>query len=279
MEKTDSEDILEEWLKRDPFLLDTEGYLKLLEEKREGTRVRLTVGRNKDWTYGIFIELADVKIGDAFGWEATDVEELEEIRSLSNRFIQMLKKIDFRPGPTYVFREKGKWYWWGDLDHIPREDILHNVKMLCKFWQAVGRQVKGAFGVSKAYDRSLYVETLSQTEQGLPAISIMHYDMPSFHRNINHQPINPLEDFNFELSDEWLTLEVYAKRLLLSPVIDEDWLDRKDEPVPVALVYREDIHRLKGGWLNKERSGTPSMTYRYRETICSIFYIHPFRRS
>jgi len=115
------------------------------------------------------------------------------------------------------------------------------VGQLCRFWEAVGRHVEGAFGVSKAFDRTLYVQTLAETKQHLPHVWIMHYDMTRFLQNISHQPIHPFKKPEVRLTEEWLRLEELAKALLPYSEIDRDWLYRSEEPIPVAVVYRESV--------------------------------------
>lgn len=233
---------LEEWKKRDPFLQDYEGFKRFCEEKSKEARVQLTVSLNHDWTYSLFMELADITFGDYLAEQGVSSEQQEEIIWLTERFVEQVRALDFRNGATYVFRDRGgKWRYWGDFDHCPKEDLMYNVGQLWKFWKAVGRHIKGAFGVSKAYDHTLYIDTLSQTYQQLAGISIINYDMTNFLRNLKHQPIYPFNPPKVELTDEWLTLENNAKRLLVYSDVDDCWLDRRNELIPVALVYRESI--------------------------------------
>lgn len=240
------EEALKEWKKRDPYLLDFEGFQRLLAEKEKEVKAQLTVSLNHDYTYTILIELADLTFGRHLERNGLSSDDQDRIIDLSDLFAEQLKRIDLRNGATYVFRKNGEWFYWGDFDHCPKEDLIYNVQQLCKFWKAVGRHVKGAFGVSKAFDRTLYVDTLTNTEQRLPSVTILHYDMSMFLRNINHQSIHPLKEPNVELSDEWLSLEENTKALLSYPEIDDYWLERRDDLIPVSLVYKESVVEVEG---------------------------------
>ena len=237
------EEALEEWKQRDPYLLDFEGFERFLKEKSKEVKVHLAVSLNRDCSYSIYMEL-DSTYGKHLEENELSRNDQDRIIHLSDRFVEMLKKIDLRNGATHVFRKDGKWFYWGDFDHCPKEDLMFNVKQLCKLWRAVGRHIDGGFGVSKAFDRTLYVETLTNTKQWLP-ISIMHYDMSIFLRNINRQPIHRLNAPNFDLSGEWLNLEEVTKALLSYPEIEYDWLERRDERIPVAVVYKENVVRVE----------------------------------
>lgn len=234
------EEVLKEWKQRDPYLLDFEGFERFLKEKSKETQVHLTVSMNHDYSYSIFIEL-DVTFGEHLEEQEISRKDQDRIIQLSESFAELVKRIELRYGATYVFRKDGKWWYWGDFDHCPKEDLMFNVEQLCKLWQTVGRHIKGAFGVSKAYDHTLYIDTLSDTEQWLQGITIIHSDMSGFLTNINHQPIHRLNKPEFKVSGEWLTLEEVTKSLLGLPMIDDCWLERRDELIPIACVYKDNV--------------------------------------
>lgn len=230
MSKTEKR--LDKWLKEDPFLTDVEGALRSLET--EIIPVKVTVHLSHTEGYEIWLEIPLRVV------QPEDPEPDEEYYRLKETFLHELKRIRLKKGATSVYREEdGKWYWYGDLEHCSKEDIMENVETLWKLWNTVGKQIKGAFGVTKDYDHSVYIATLTSTDQGLPGISIMHYDMPCFRRN--HGPTHPL-DLGLDLSDDWTVLERLTESLLLHELLkgnpDEDiWTLHTD--LPAMAIWRK----------------------------------------
>ena len=254
------EEALEEWKQRDPYLSDFEGFERFLKEKSKEAKVHLSVSLNNDCSYSIFIAL-DFTYGKYFEESGLSRKDRESIEELTSRFLTLLTRIELRNGATYVFKKDGKWYYWGDFNHCPKEDLMFNVAQLCKLWQAVGRHIKGAYGVSKAFDRSLYVETLSKTKRGLPGISLLHWDMNCLLRDLSNQPTYPLNKPNFELSDEWRKLEVVTNSFLSFPVIEDDWLERRDELIPVAVLYRKNVVMVEEFIAKRKEQWNPFTDY------------------
>jgi len=100
------EGMLEEWKKRDPYLLDFDGFERLLAEREREERARLTVSLNHDYTYTILLELADVTFGKYMEENGISTYEQERILRLERQFVGGLQRIDFQNGATYVFRKK-----------------------------------------------------------------------------------------------------------------------------------------------------------------------------
>ena len=66
---------------------------------------------------------------------------------------QKLKDMNLKWGSTYVYRIGEKYFAWGDIQHCPQEDILHNIQILKGMLDLEKNKINY---IGKSYDINIY---------------------------------------------------------------------------------------------------------------------------
>jgi len=256
-------DLVEEWKRRDPYLSDMDGFLEFVEQKEGELHVKIQVWLDKGYNggYQIYLEVPIEEIPESY--KNTDIlQKAEKIDRMVGKIREFFSpnmdrdapnKLGLKPGATTIFKKKdGKWHYYGDYAHIPKEDIDNNAKILWKIWKIVGSHLPNVWGVSKDYQcdsGSVYLKYDSDSEKpDFPALG--RYGM-SLERTMEEaerwgKPIKPLE------TEEpsgliWEEFSVLVHSLMLEeiPNIDDPFEDNYIwvtlEDLPVCTFYRPTV--------------------------------------
>jgi len=256
-------DWVEEWRKRDPYFLDMDGFLKFVEQKERELQVKIQVWMDKGYSGGCQIYLA-VPI-DAVPEECKNTDVLKKAQEIE-RTVSKLRdffspnmdrcapnRLGLKPGATKIFRKKdGKWYYYGDCSHIPREDIDSNAKILWKIWKMIGSHLLGVSGVSKDYQcdsRSVYLRYDPTSEEpDFPALGRFEMSLETTKQEAErwNEVIKPLEAEEPE-GPVWEELSVLARALMLEEIpnlndpFEDDYVWVTQDDLPVCTLYRPSI--------------------------------------
>lgn len=279
------EEALAEWKLRDPYMLDFEGFQRFLEEKDKEVPVILEVGVSKGWGqvngYQIWVMIPYEEVPEEY--RERDDKEAKEIEWTIETLRRALKNIGLNDGMTKVFRQGDKWYYSGDFQHLPKENIEENAKILWNLWKTVGYLVDGAYGCSKAYDDTLYIDVDPQEHKSgkeLPPFLIIGYDPQVYIGQINNiykEPILPLE--TEETAEPiWGEISVLAKVLWLADLKDEpNWTVPEGEPFPIGTINRKSIPEVMNYLAKGRERWAPEESWEL-ERQGGLEMVHPFLR-
>lgn len=103
--------------------------------------------------------------------EDVDVEQETELQQEQEIKIPMEPLIaELRYGSTDILFYKNEWFWTGDIEHVNKEDIEHNVMIMKQLYDKYSKQVKGLIGVHKDYDKD-YVHLHSNSKTKISDLS------------------------------------------------------------------------------------------------------------
>jgi len=231
------EQALEEWKKQDPYLENFEGFQRFLEDKEKEVHVRVEVDVTKSFglEHGYHVYLLILYEDVPEEYKAKDDVEAERIEVTIDDLRECLERIGLKNGATWVWKQDDKWFYSGDFTHCPKEDIDSNAKILWKLWRTAGCHIGGCFGMSKAYDRDIYIDLNLETHKDsntlLPPFTILK-GTPSVQarevRETYKEPVYPLVPEEPE-EPIWHEISTYAKILRLADLKDEsDWTIETD---------------------------------------------------
>ena len=292
-------DWLEEWKKHDPYLLDTEGFLRFVEQKESELHVKVQVWMDSRYSggYQIYLEVPIEAIPEEH--KNTDVlEKAKEIGKTVEKIGEFLSanmercapnKLGLRPGATTIFRNKdGKWYYYGDYSHIPEEDIDSNAKILWKIWKMVGSHFPNVWGVSKDYQcdsRSVYLRYDTDVEKpNFPALGV--YGM-TFERTMKEaerwkEQIKPLETEEPE-GPVWEELYLLARSLWLEEIpnltdpFEDDYVWITQDDLPVYVMNRPSIPEVMNYLAKGREMWDPENDFDLMRSG-GLKLVHPFLR-
>jgi len=256
-------DLVEEWKKRDPYFLDTEGFLKFVEQKEKELQVKIQVCVDRGYGgYEVYLEVPIDEMPEEY--KNTDIlKKAEEIERTVDKIREFFSpnmdrcapnKLGLKPGATTIFRKKdGEWCYYGDYTHIPKEDIDSNARILWKIWKTVGSHFPSVWGVSKDYQcdsRSVYLRYDANASEKPEFPALGRYGM-SLERTMEEakrwkEQIKPLEAEEPE-GPIWEELHLLAQSLLFEEIPNLDdpfedgyvWVTQGD--LLVCRVYKPSI--------------------------------------